>query len=97
MHWKGSDHSWSRASILMNVPNLSGVYVMWNTHGCICIGETHDLQRRLLDHHDSPTSCMTEFGPPTAFGYELCSVLTRSRRKSELIHSLRVQCAEVTC
>ncbi len=97
MHWQGSDHSWSRASILMNVPNTSGVYVIWNPDGCICVGETHDLQRRLLDHHDHPTPCMLEHGPPTAFGFDPCSIEQRTRKQSALTRALHPRCVDQAC
>jgi hypothetical protein len=94
MDWKGSDYSWSRASILMNAPNFSGVYVVWNGEGCIYVGETHDLQRRLLDHFDNPPRCMIEGTPPTAFGFEICSVDLRTRRSSFLSLALRPRCTD---
>jgi hypothetical protein len=97
MSWKGSDHSWSRGSILMNVPNASGVYLIWNTNGCIYVGETHDLQRRLLDHHDHPTPCMLKQGPPTAFGFEVCSIETRTRKHSSLSETFHPRCSDQTC
>lgn len=94
MDWNGSDHSWSRASILMNAPKASGVYVIWNPQGCIVVGETHDLQRRLMDHHDHPTPCLQEHGPPTAFGFEICSVQTRTERQQLLARALRAKSVE---
>jgi hypothetical protein len=93
MNWTGSDHSWSRASILINAPKASGVYVIWNTEGCICVGETHDLLGRLLEHHDHPTACMLQCGPPTAFGFELCSVGIRDKKQHMLMLALNPRCA----
>jgi hypothetical protein len=97
MDWQGSDHSWSRASILINAPKASGVYVVWNTNGCIYVGETHDLLSRLLEHHDNPSACMLQHGPPTAFGFELCSVGIRDKKQSTLTQALRPRCSIEGC
>ncbi len=88
----GGHHSWNREVILKSVPNTSGVYALWNQNQCIYVGETHDLQRRLLTHLQGDNDCIVRSGP-TAFSFESVPAGLRGTRQSALIFQLRPICS----
>ena len=83
-------HSWTENSIRTNAPQASGVYAIYNT-GWIYVGESNDLQRRLLEHFGGDNLCITR-AVPTGFVYELCDAAARMRRQAALIAELRPSC-----
>ena len=50
MPWSGNHLPWSLSEILFHVPGTSGVYAIWRDDMVVYVGETNDLQRRLLEH-----------------------------------------------
>jgi excinuclease UvrABC nuclease subunit len=90
----GKEFVWSRASIIANAPNSSGVYVIWNKDRWIYVGETNDLQRRLLEHFDTAGTCILR-NMPGGFGVELVSSQARVQRQNVLIGQLRPACNQM--
>lgn len=89
--WNSKTHPWSYASVVSNVPHLSGVYAIWNHSQCIYVGETQDLQRRLLAHLQGDNPCIAK-SQPTAFNFEAVPAGLRGTRQSALIFQLRPVC-----
>lgn len=85
-------YPWNRNSILTSAPNKPGVYAIWNKQVWIYIGETQDIQRRLLEHFDHTEACILE-GKPAVWGYELFqSEQFRFQRQRALIRELQPAC-----
>jgi excinuclease UvrABC nuclease subunit len=83
---------WNRNSILTSAPNKPGVYAIWNKQVWIYIGETQDIQRRLLEHFDHTEACIQE-SKPAVWGYELFqSEQFRIQRQRALIRELLPAC-----
>lgn len=93
--WNSKTHPWNRGSILGSVPNLSGVYSIWSDSQCVYVGETQDLQRRLLAHLEGDNPCIAR-SQPTAFSFEAVPAGLRGTRQSALIFQLRPVCSEVS-
>jgi hypothetical protein len=91
MAWQGRNVIWNRGVILASVPHASGVYAIWKPNVWIYIGETEDLQRRLLEHFDGGNPCITQAGP-TGCGFELVLPNTRVARQNTLIVECRPVC-----
>jgi len=60
-------HTWSESSIKPNAPQSSGVYAI-HSAVWIYIGESNDIQRKLLEHWDGDNACITR-AIPTAFAF----------------------------
>lgn len=89
MPWGGKNFNWDRASIINNTPSASGVYAIWRPNQWIYVGETNDLQRRLLEHFDGGNHRITQ-ASPTGFGFELVSGdAARINRQNALILELK--------
>jgi hypothetical protein len=88
----GGHHPWNREAILKDVPSTSGVYAVWNQNQCIYVGETQDLQRRLLTHLQGDNDCIVR-AEPTAFSFEPVAAGLRGARQSALIFQLRPVCS----
>lgn len=94
MSWPGQGHSWNRATILSMAPSSSGVYLIWNSNRWIYVGESNDIQRRLLEHFDDKASCIARQAPG-AFGFELVNAGARVGRQNALIGQLRPACNQM--
>jgi hypothetical protein len=81
----------SRPSILANAPNASGVYALYNPQIWIYLGESGDLQARLLQHLGGDNACITQNGP-TGFQFELSPAAQRVARQNQLIAALGPIC-----
>jgi hypothetical protein len=75
-----SGHAWSESSIKANAPTSSGVYTIYSALW-IYIGESNDIQRKLLEHWDGDNACITR-AIPTAFVFEVCNLTERLRRQA---------------
>jgi predicted GIY-YIG superfamily endonuclease len=85
-------YPWNRNSILTSAPDKPGVYAIWNKQVWIYIGETQDIQRRLLEHFDNTEACIHQSGP-AVWGYELFqSEQFRIQRQRALIRELLPAC-----
>jgi predicted GIY-YIG superfamily endonuclease len=91
MAWIGNNLPWHLFTILLHVPTASGVYALRRDDVWIYLGETEDLQRRLLEHHNGSDRCIAE-QRPTSFGFELSAPATRAARWRELILEFRPVC-----
>ncbi len=87
-------YAWTESSIITNAPAASGVYAIYNT-GWIYVGESGDLQRRLLQHFNGDNACITR-SVPTGFSFELCNEAERMVRQAVLIAQLRPSCNELS-
>jgi hypothetical protein len=73
------------AAILRDAPPSSGVYGLSNALGWIYVGETDDIQARLLAHLEEPDS-FPAYGAPTGFSFELSSPSERVTRQRQIVH-----------
>jgi GIY-YIG catalytic domain len=78
---------WTRESIIRNAPNRSGVYALFKPTAWIYIGESGDIQTRLLQHFNGDDPCITR-EQPTGFQYELVTADRRLARQNQLIVAL---------
>jgi hypothetical protein len=84
-------YPWTRASILANAPRASGVYVIYNGQTWIYVGESGDIQARLLQHFNGDNPCITHY-VPTGFQFELVAAVQRVARQDEWIAHLGPAC-----
>src|SRR5258708_3103854 len=82
---------WTRESILANAPRASGVYVIYNRQTWIYIGESGDIQARLLQHYGGDNACITRHAP-TGFDFELAVAAQRVARQDYWIGQLGPAC-----
>lgn len=68
---------------MRNAPYASGVYGLFNT-GWVYIGESEDIQRRLLEHLVTVDPCINCHAP-TSFTHELAAEEVRIGRQNQLI------------
>jgi len=79
------------ASIVANAPNLSGVYALFTPQAWIYIGESGDIQTRLLQHLNGDNPCITR-NAPTGSQFELVPPAQRVARQNQLIATLDPIC-----
>jgi excinuclease UvrABC nuclease subunit len=83
---------WNRASILANAPQASGVYAIFNSKNWIYVGESGDIQARLLEHLNGDNLCIIQ-NLPTGFQFELVAgQAQRVARQNQLIVELKPVC-----
>ena len=70
--------------MLAFVPVSSGVYYMSNARGWIYIGESENLQARLLEHLAERGTALQMRGP-TLFSFEVCGESERYERQNRLV------------
>jgi predicted GIY-YIG superfamily endonuclease len=75
------------ATIHREAPAASGVYGLSNAHEWIYVGETDDIQARLLEHLEEANAFRTA-RLPTGFNFETCSPHDRVARQRRLILEL---------
>jgi hypothetical protein len=86
-------HAWSESSIKANAPESSGVYVVYGAVW-IYIGESNDIQSRLLDLWNGDNACIAR-AVPTGFVFEACDLTERLRRQATLIARFRPLCNQL--
>ena len=79
---------------VMQAPARSGVYALYTSQQWIYVGESNDIQRRLLEHLRGDNPCITR-SRPTSFSYELCDENQRVARQNQLIVELRPTCNQM--
>jgi len=84
-------YTFSDASVRQNAPNRSGVYGLYTAGKWIYVGESNDIQRRLLEHLSETGTCIKRWAP-TGFLYELVDVASRVARQNTLIRELDPEC-----
>jgi hypothetical protein len=83
---------YDRKSVTNHAPAAAGVYALWNRDFWIYIGESTDIQRRLLHQLTRDRDRITQ-GQPTAFGFELIAdPAERAARQAELVQDLMPIC-----
>jgi len=87
-------HAWSESSIKANAPQSSGVYAIYSAVW-IYIGESNDIQGRLLEHWNGYNACIAR-AVPTGFVFEVCDLAERVRRRVDLIARFRPLCNQRT-
>ena len=80
-----------RDSILQKTPKVSGVYGLFRPNVWIYVGESADIQARLVEHLKAPAPCIAR-QKPTGFTYESCSADQRVARQNGLILELNPVC-----
>lgn len=81
----------TNVGILLNAPTASGVYALYNNERWIYIGESGNIQERLLQHFNGDNACITGWRPPS-FSFELWPWNRRVARQDQLILELRPAC-----
>jgi hypothetical protein len=65
-----SSYGFDRLSVLMNAPQQSGLYVIYNSATWVYVGESWNIRARLFHHLNGDEVCITMF-PNLTFSYEL--------------------------
>ncbi len=88
-------HAFSEVGIIMGAPTKGGVYLIDKPGTAIYIGESGNIQDRLLEHYrkqSGQSACIWRNNPRT-FSYEIVrGEAARKRREQELIRQLRPVC-----
>lgn len=77
-------HAFSNASIRAHAPPASGVYGISNASRWLYIGETANIQERLLQHLADSGNALTPHSP-AGFSYEICESAARALRRQRLV------------
>ena len=92
MAWKNlRSFSYTPASIRQNAPAAAGVYGILTPHTWIYIGESRDIQARLLQHLNGDNPCIGSSGA-TLFSFELVPVQLLAARHSALVLEYQPLC-----
>jgi len=81
----------TNAGILTSAPNKSGVYVIFNPQTWIYVGESGDIQGRLIQHLNGDNQRITRCAP-AGFQFELFPAEQRVARQNQLILQLDPVC-----
>ena len=81
------NRAFTEISILKNAPAASGVYGLSNAREWIYVGESDNLQLRLLAHLRKMEPAIAAQAP-TGFTYELCLPTDRIGRQNRLVLEL---------
>lgn len=84
-------HFFNDSYVRANAPNRSGVYGLYTQTQWFYVGESDDIQRRLLEHLSESGTCISRHAP-TGFIYELAEASSRVARQNALIRELAPAC-----
>lgn len=88
---EGSARSFTVESVRKNAPEVSGVYGLSNAREWIFIGETNNIQARLMEHlKETDTELVNR--RPTGFAFERCSPVERIYRQNALVQQFEPFC-----
>ncbi len=87
----GPGFTFNSTGILANAPAMSGVYAIYKPSAWIYIGESRDVQARLLEHLNGDNACILQQGP-TGFQCEAVAANQRVARQDALILALAPTC-----
>lgn len=87
----GFAQAFKAAAIRREAPPSSGVYGLSNARGWIYVGETDDIQARLLEHLEE-TDTLLARGAPTGFSFELSPPGERVARQRQIVLELQPAC-----
>ena len=77
------------ASVRRDAPACSGVYGLSDAREWIYVGESDNIQRRLLELLDEVSlTALLRGRRPTGFVFEVCQVGSRIARQDRLVHEL---------
>jgi hypothetical protein len=82
---------YNASSVKKNAPAASGVYGIFTPHEWIYIGESQDIQARLVQHLNGDNLCISRSGA-TSFSFELVPAQQRTVRLSDLVLEYRPVC-----
>ena len=92
MGWKHlRSFAYTPASVRQNAPAASGVYGIFTRYTWIYIGESHDIQARLLQHLNGDSPCIQSSGA-TMFSFELVPAMLLAARHASLVQEYRPLC-----
>ncbi len=91
MPWYGNNFPYTAQAIGTNALNASGVYAIWHAKATVYVGESNDLQRRLLEHRNAQGTCINNQAP-TACGCEFVDANRRVALQDQLIAELTPVC-----
>jgi hypothetical protein len=83
--------TFSKDSILTHAPAASGLYGVSNSRQWLYIGETDNIQDRLLEHLAESGTALKAHGP-TGFVFELCDRPRRPERQDRLVMEYEPVC-----
>ena len=86
-----ASQAFSNDSIRRSAPSASGVYGISSAREWIYLGESDDIQARLLEHLAEKGTALSE-RLPAGFSFELCPPAERTRRHAQLVQELRPAC-----
>lgn len=84
-------YEFNRLSVLVNAPELSGVYALFTSTTWVYVGESWNVRARLIQHLNGDNACITLY-PDLTFSFELAPEPIRQWRQEELISELRPAC-----
>jgi len=84
-------YTFTRASVLSNAVEQSGVYVLQAETAWVYVGETENVRAQLLAHLDGDNLCIA-MHPILTFSYELVSPVIRKWRRDDLAREYRPIC-----
>jgi len=84
-------YTFNDSSVRQNAQNRSGVYGLYIAAKWVYVGESNDIQRRLLEHLSETGTCIKRWAP-TSFLYELVDAGSRVARQDALIRELDPEC-----
>lgn len=84
-------YPFNQLSIQANAPNASGVYGLSTDSRCVYVGESRDIQARLMQHFGGDNACINRWSPAW-FTFERVSPEYRLQRQDQLILELAPAC-----
>lgn len=94
MTWNNPNkYQFNEAAIKVYAPPRSGVYALYTGQQWVYVGESADIQARLLQHLGCHSPCISRMSP-TTFSSELVPAHQRVARRHRLILELRPLCNE---
>ncbi len=84
-------YRFDEASIRRYVPAAPGVYGIFTKDRWVYVGQSQDLERRLLEHVFGDNPCVQRHSP-TSFMFELAPVWQLDSREAALIRELSPAC-----
>ncbi|MGO9576649.1 MAG: hypothetical protein ACLPTQ_20260 [Terriglobales bacterium] len=84
-------YAFNRASVLANAPNASGVYGIYRQGVWIYVGQSKDIQARLMQYINGENACILR-NQPTGFTYDLAPEWQLDALEQGLIVGLNPAC-----
>jgi hypothetical protein len=85
-------HAWNRQTIINDTPAASGVYGIFREGLWIYVGESADMQSRLVQHLTGDDSADIRAQAPIGFTFEQVAAAARMARQRQLIAELNPVC-----